>query len=109
MVDIAFIDATLKFRKGAPRALAEFVRTHDLTPEQREFVAKALVGDIAILDGHKHKPQTEYMVWLYDTNKRFFNYPNAVIYRALDEKFGLADGSSRRTIRRAIKKRKGKI
>jgi hypothetical protein len=107
MVDIAFIDATLKFREGDPRALAEFVRTHDLTPEQREFVASALAGDVAILDGHKHQPQTEYMVWLYDTNKRHLGYPDAVIYRALDEKFGLADDSSRRTISRAIKRRKG--
>ena len=109
MVDVEFIDATIKFREGDRRPLAEYVRTHDLTSDQREFVASALAGDIPILDGRTIQPQTEYMVRLYDTNKRFhLGYSDADIFRALDEKFGLADGSARRTISRA-KKRNPKV
>lgn len=105
MVDIDFIDATVKFRDGDRHALAEYVRTHDLTPEQREFVAKALAGGIAQKDGHTRKPQTEYMVQLYDSNRRHLGYPDAVIYRALGEKFGIDDESVRKNIKRAKARR----
>ena len=104
MVDIDWIDATIKFREGDRRPLAEYVRTHDLSPEQREFVASALVGDVAILDRHIHQPQTEYMVALFDSNRRHLAYPDAVVYKALDAKFGLADGTSRRNITRHKKR-----
>ena len=55
----AFESVQNAFRKGDPRPLANWVLHHDLTPEQREYVARALCGDVEKVDGRKVKPVTE--------------------------------------------------
>lgn len=55
------------FRKGDPRPLAEWVRNHDLTLEQRQYVARALCGDVEQVDGRKVKPTTDCVLNDYAT------------------------------------------
>lgn len=109
MIDIAFIDAQYKFYQRDPRALAEFVRAHDLTPEQREYVAQVLLGEVPQRDG-RIKRQTEDMVSLYLSMKRhaarlFYEFTDADIYRMLDNHYKFNDGSARRIITRALKRK----
>lgn len=55
------------FRKGDPRPLADWVLTHDLTIEQRQYVARALCGDVEKVDGRKVKPTTDRLLKDYAT------------------------------------------
>ena len=57
--EIEFENVQAAFRKGDPRPLANWVLHHDLTPEQREYVARALCGDVEKVDGRKVKPVTD--------------------------------------------------
>lgn len=63
--DELFAIAVHAYKKRDPRLLSQFVIDHDLTAEQREFVAKALVGDIEQQDGRKVKPTTEVIMAYY--------------------------------------------
>lgn len=53
-----FEAAKKSYLSGDPRKLAEFVRTSALTPEQVEFVAMALLGEVKIKDGRGEKDWT---------------------------------------------------
>ena len=41
-MDIEFLEVERAFKRGDPRPLAQWVLTHDMTSEQKEFVAKEL-------------------------------------------------------------------
>ena len=62
-----FEDAQYAFQRGDPRPLASWVLSHDLTPEQRQFVALALCGDVEKVDGRKVKPTTDRLLDDYAT------------------------------------------
>lgn len=108
------------FRRGDPRPLAEWVRNHDLTPEQRQYVALALCGDIEKIDGRKVKPTTERLLsdyskfqWLnhtiasFELNEQGMDFlKDADIVRKLANKYGYQDPDS---IRRALSRHKRKM
>lgn len=62
-----FESAQDAYRKGDPRPLANWVLHHDLTPEHREYVARALCGDVEKVDGRKVKPTTDRLLTDYAT------------------------------------------
>jgi|JI6StandDraft_1071083.scaffolds.fasta_scaffold100630_2 hypothetical protein len=62
-----FESAQFAYRRGDPRPLAEWVLNHDLTKEQREYVALALCGDVEKVDGRKVKPATDLLLDDYAT------------------------------------------
>jgi hypothetical protein len=112
-----FDTAKKAYLKKDPRKLAEFVRTNQLTPEQAEFVAMALAGDVETKDGRTEKPWTRTLLYEYSeiklrgTLKRTLfgdksKVSEAEIYRALAERHGYADeGAVKKAISRAIKRR----
>lgn len=65
--EAGFESAQGAYRKGDPRPLAEFVLTHDLTQEQRKYVALAICGDVERVDGRKVKPTTDQIMNDYST------------------------------------------
>lgn len=115
-----FEDAQAAFRKGDPRPLAQWVLSHNLTQNQREYVARALCGDIEKIDGRKVKPTTERLLsdyaefqWLNHTiaslgldemGMEFMK--DADIARKLARKYGYQDHDS---IRRALSRHKRKM
>ena len=104
LTDIKFIDAQLAYYRGDPRKLAEFAQAHDLTDEQKAFVAAALLGDVPQVDGRTYKRATDEMVEFYEMMKRR-GRPDVEVFRMLAAKYGLAIESVRRTISRAMKRR----
>ncbi|MEN6630767.1 MAG: hypothetical protein ABFC42_14105 [Sulfuricella sp.] len=104
------------FRKGDPRPLAEFVLRHDLTQEQREYVALAICGDVERVDGRKVKPTTDSilndystLLWmnrmvtcfeLEDSGAKVLNDSDAA--RILAQKYGYTDSDS---VRRLLARR----
>ena len=62
-----FENAQDAFRKGDTRPLADWVRNHDLSTEQKEYVARALCGEIEKVDGRKVKPTTDRILNDYAT------------------------------------------
>jgi len=110
--DIAFVDAELAFYRGDPRPLAEFVRRHPImTADQREFIARALLGEIEQVDGRTYKPATEKMADSFRELRRWFDVldeaanrprtPDRVIHEMLANKYGFADPANvRRTLGR---------
>ena len=111
-----FEDVQDAFRKGDPRPLAEWVRNHDLTPEQRQYVARALCGDIEKVDGRKVKPTTDHLLndyatllWLnrmvkcFDLNDQGAKELNdSDVARKLANKYGYQDPDS---VRRLLARR----
>ena len=65
-LDEQFAKAVLAYKKKDARFLSQFVIAHDLTAEQRKFVAKALCGDIEQADGRTIKPTTEAIISAFD-------------------------------------------
>ena len=67
--DELFAAAVKSYVKRDPRPLGKFVLTNDLSTEQRDFVAKALCGDIEQVDGRTVKPITRAIMSAYDNLK----------------------------------------
>lgn len=116
-MDIEFIAAERAFARGDPRPLARWVMTHDMTPEQKEFVAKAICGDVEKVDGRKVKPLTESIERDY-VKLRYLNsvleiinpgssdkLTDTKIAKMLANKYGYQDADSvRRALNRYTKK-----
>ena len=109
--DVEFIDAQLAYSRGDARKLAAFVRRHPMTDAQREFVARALLGEIKQIDGRRFKPVSEEMADSFRTLRRWFDVideaanrprtPDRVIHEMLANKYGFADPANvRRTLGR---------
>lgn len=110
-----FENAQYAFRTGDPRPLAEWVLNHDLTQEQKQYVARALRGEVEMIDGRKVKPTTDRILDDYATllwlNRmvKFFDLDGQVdalndseIARKLASKFGYQDSDS---VRRLLTRR----
>lgn len=115
-----FESAQDAYRKGDPRPLAKWVLCHELTQSQREYVARALCGDIEKIDRRTVKPTTERMLsdysafqWLNHTiaslglDEHGMDFlKDADIVRKLAKKYGYQDHDS---IRRALSRHKSKM
>lgn len=114
LVHKEFIDAQDAYISGDSRRLAEFVRTHTLTPEQSEFVALALSGEVKIKDGRAETDWTRnlYIDYLAIKTNDFWRsvfFGNKVRVRDEDIFKILADlrgYSSSDTVKRAISRLK---
>ena len=116
-MDMEFAAAKHAFTRGDPRPLARWVMTHDMTPEQKEFVAKAICGDVEKVDGRKVKPLTESVERDYG-KLRYLNHvleiinpgspdklTDTKIAKMLANKYGYQDADSvRRALNRYTKK-----
>lgn len=116
-IDEQFAVAKRAYERRDPRPLGKFVLTNNLSAEQREFVAKALCGDIKQVDGRTVKPttsaimsaydrlRTEQLVWdMYTVGQHKMNVSK--IAAIIAGQFGYDDiDSVRRTINRNIAKR----
>lgn len=113
--------ARFAFIRGDPRPLAKLVLTsNDLSSEARDFIAKALCGDVEKIDGRKVKPHTEKIerdffewqgrLWFANRMAEAFGIPpirDSKIIEKLAGKYGYQDPDSlRRTVSRLKKKRK---
>jgi len=115
----AFGAAKEAYLSGDPRKLAEFVRTNTLTPEQCEFVALVLAGEVEIKDRRSEKDWTRNLYLDYIEIKiggelRNIMFGNkkrvskAEIYRKLAELHGYSDEETvKKSIARADKRRNG--
>lgn len=107
------------FLRGDPRKLAEYVRSSALAPDQAEFVAMALSGEVEIKDGRSEKPWTrnlyldyieikiggELRDTLFGSRKRL---SQAEIFRELAALHGYEDADTvKKAITRAEKRRTG--
>lgn len=104
---------------GDSRKLAEFVRTNTMTPEQSEFVAQALSGDIETEDGRSVTRWTQNLYFDYleiqtkgQLREILFGdkvrVTKAEIYRKLAEHHGYNDeGTVKKAIVREEQRRKG--
>lgn len=116
-IDEQFAVAVRAYERRDPRPLGKFVLTNDLTAEQREFVAKALCGDIEQVDGRTVKPTTRAImsafdqlrmeVWFWDMLAEGEHKRNvSKLAQIIAGRFGYDDADSvRRTINRNIAKR----
>ncbi len=117
-MDMEFFEVRRAFERGDPRPLAQWVLTHDMTTEQKEFVAKAICGDVEKIDGRKVKPLTDSIARDY-SRLRYLNFmletldpsasnrlTDAKIARTLANKYGYQDADS---VRRALNRYKKKI
>lgn len=105
------------FKRGDARPLAEWVLTYEMTIEQREFVAQALLGEVEKIDGRKVKPLTESIesdyvrLRLLDNMMECLGNPrrrgrDAQIARSLANKYGFNDPDS---VRRALNRHKKRM
>jgi hypothetical protein len=83
-MDIEFLEVERAFKRGDPRPLAQWVLTHDMTSEQKEFVAKALCGEVEKIDGRKVKPLTGKIKRDY-VKIKVLNYMMTVLHLPDDE------------------------
>lgn len=65
-IDAQFNEAVNAFKRRDPTKLAAFVITHDLTADQRVFIAKVLTGDEKPIDGRTDIQKTEQLVFYFD-------------------------------------------
>ena len=118
-MDMDFFKVERAFKRGDPRPLARWVLTRDMTNDQKEFVAKAICGDIEKIDGRKVKPLTDAIEQDYVRFKvvncfveslELMDGTNilcdAEISRRLANKYGFQDADS---VRRAISRHKKKM
>lgn len=92
------------------RPLGKFVLTNDLTADQRDFVARALCGDIKQVDGRTVKPTTEAIMEIFYLIQAFEEFHGKAINRSfiaafIAKKLGYDDAES---VRRAIYRNDGK-
>lgn len=109
--DELFASAVQAYFKRDPRPLGRFVLTNDMTTEQRDFVAKALCGDIEQADGRTVKPTTEEIMHLFYLIQAFEEFHGKTINKSLiagfiAQKLGYDDAES---VRRAIYRHDGKM
>lgn len=117
---IDFDSVRIAYERGDSRPLSQWVLNHDLTSDQREYVARALCGDIEKIDGRKVKPTTERLISDY-TNFQWINHTiasfnldelgmefmkDADIARKLASEYGYQDVDS---VRRALSRHKRKM
>lgn len=107
------------FLRGDPRKLAGFVRTTTLAPEQAEFVAQALSGEVKMKDGRAEKTWTRNLYFDYVEIQvggalremlfgKKLRVSKAEIYRNLAKLHGYADEDAvKKAIARAKKRRSG--
>lgn len=112
--EVDFESVQEAFREGDPRPLADWVRNHSLTTEQKEYVARALCGEVEKIDGRKVKPTThrilnDYatLLWLNRMVKCFeLDEAKALndseVARKLANKYGYTDPDS---VRRLLARR----
>lgn len=113
-----FQAAVKAYVKRDPRPLGNFVLTNGLSAEQREFVAKALCGDVDQVDGRTVKPTTEAIMEQFYLLKSFQEFKSlyvtgyvqvnkSEIAAFIAHKLGYDDVESvRRTINRQVAKMK---
>lgn len=111
-----FQAAVKAYVKRDPRPLGNFVLTNDLSAEQREFVAKALCGDVEQVDGRTVKPTTEAIMEQFYLLKSYQEFTSlyvtghvqvnkSEIAAFIAQKLGYDDVDSvRRTINRNVAK-----
>lgn len=117
-MEMEFFEVKHAFERGDPRPLAQWVLTHDMTTEQKEFVAKAICGDVEKIDGRKVKPLTDSIERDY-AKLIFLNrmmaaldssasnkLTDAKVARMLANKYGYQDVDS---VRRALNRYKKKM
>jgi len=75
--DELFLAAAQAFVRRDPRPLSRFVLANELTVEQRDFVAKALCGDVEQVDGRTVKPTTETIMHRFHLLKAFKEFESA--------------------------------
>lgn len=117
-IDEQFAVAVNAYKRRDPRPLGNFVLTNDLTAEQRDFVAKALCGDVEQVDGRTVKPTTEAIMYQFYLLKSFQEFASVYAGRNgkvnkseiaayIAHKLGYDDVESvRRTINRQVAKMK---
>lgn len=100
-----FEEAKKAYLKKDPRKLAEFVRTNQLTPEQAEFVAMALAGEVKVQDGRSERGATRDIYYsyleirtgghlLHELFGKGATPTKAEIYRTLADLYGYSDEDS---------------
>lgn len=109
--DELFAAAVKAYMKRDPRPLGKFVLINDLTAEQRDFVAKALCGDIEQVDGRTVKPTTEEIMEIFYLIQSFEEFHGATINKSfvagfIAQQLGYDDAES---VRRAIYRHEGKM
>ena len=112
-----FEAAKKAYLRGDKRKLSAFVRANTLTPEQSEFVAQALSGELHIKDGRSEKSWTSTLLYEYSEIKLsgslkkilfgdISNPSGETIYGVLADRHGYRNSDTvKKAITRAVKRR----